>query len=186
MGRGAAYPKVCTDHVPEYISLRNTTDSPSDCPLVTSPLLPLLSGVAHHRFAPHLHSPSCGPSLPFPPPSIPAICCLPTCSSCIPGLSTTLSSESPQSDECRLVAKHPWDAETASTIQPVVELTHPHKRLCFEKYYNEGGATRLWGPAIKAGSWDNNADYTWWVHSDKLNMDIPLPRDRVPIIEEDE
>ena len=119
MGRGAAYPKVHTDHVPEYISLRNTTDSPSDCPLVTSPLLPLLSGVAHHRFAPHLHSPSCGPSLPFPPPSIPVIHRLPTCSSCIPGLSTTLSSESPQSDECRLVAKRPWDAETASTIQPV-------------------------------------------------------------------
>ena len=44
MGRGSAYPKVRTDHVLEYISLRNTTDSPSDCPLVTSPLL-LLSQV---------------------------------------------------------------------------------------------------------------------------------------------
>ena len=90
------------------------------------------------------------------------------------------------SDECRLVAKCPRDAETANTIRPVAELTHPHKRLCFEKRYNEGGATRLWGPAIKAGSWDDDADYTWWVHSDELNMDVPLPRDRVPILEEDE
>ena len=63
--------------------------------LVTSPLLLLSSGIAHHRFAPHLHSTSCGPSLPLPPPSIPAIHHLPTWSSCIPGLSTTLSSESP-------------------------------------------------------------------------------------------
>ena len=31
-----------------------------------------------------------------------------------------------------------------------------------------------------------DADYTWWVHSDELNMDVPLPRDRVPILEEDE
>ena len=95
MGRGSAYPKVCTDHVLEYISLRNRMDSPSDCPLVTSPLLLLSSGIAHHRSALHLHSTSCGPSLPLPPPSISVICHLPTCSSCIPGLSTTLSSESP-------------------------------------------------------------------------------------------
>ena len=96
MGRGSAYPKVHTDHVLEYISLRNTMDSPSDCPLVTSPLLQLLPGVAHYRFAPHLHSPSRGPSLSPPPTPIPAIHRLPTCSSCITGLSTTLSSESPQ------------------------------------------------------------------------------------------
>ena len=85
-----------------------------------------------------------------------------------------------------MVAKRPRDAETASTIQPVTELTHPPKQLCFEKRYNEGGATRLWGPAIKAGSWDDDTDYTWWVRSDELNMDVPLPRDRVPILEDDE
>ena len=95
MGRSPACPKVCTDHVLEYISLRNRMDSPSDCPLVTFPLVLLLSGVAHHRFAPHLYSTSCGPSLPLLPSSLPAICCLPTCSLCIPGLSTMLSSESP-------------------------------------------------------------------------------------------
>ena len=95
MGRSPACPKVCTDHVLEYISLRNRMDSLSDCPLVTSPLLLLSSGVAHHWFALHLHSTSWGPSLSLPPMPIPVIHHLPICSSCISGLSTTLSSESP-------------------------------------------------------------------------------------------
>ena len=100
MGRGSAYPKVCTDHVLKYISLRNRTDSPSDCPLVTSPLLLPSSGIAHHRSASHLHSTSCGPGLPLPPPPLPAIHCLPTCSLCITGLPTMLSSESPHLSDC--------------------------------------------------------------------------------------
>ena len=45
----SACPKVHTDHVPRYISLRNRMDSPSDSPLVTSPCTALLGAASHHR-----------------------------------------------------------------------------------------------------------------------------------------
>ena len=47
MGRSSTYPKVHTDHVPKYISLRNRMDSPSDCPLVTSPTSTALLGACY-------------------------------------------------------------------------------------------------------------------------------------------
>ena len=90
------------------------------------------------------------------------------------------------SDERRQVAKRPRDAETTSNsaIRSVAESTPPSKQLRFEKCFNDGGGMTIYRPAVKSGSWDDDADYTWWVFSKELKMYVPLPIGKVPVLDD--
>ncbi|KAN0131058.1 hypothetical protein V8E53_011191 [Lactarius tabidus] len=91
-------------------------------------------------------------------------------------------------DECRCVAKRPCEETAQNTntstraLPPVSEVTPLNKWLCFEKRFNDGGGMTIYGPAVKSGSWDNDADYTWWIYSKELKMYVPLPMGKVPVL----
>lgn len=89
-------------------------------------------------------------------------------------------------EEHRCVAKRPRETGISSTsaraLLPTSELTPPSKRLHFEKRYNDGGAMTIYGPAVKSGGWDDDADYMWWVYSKEMSMYVPLPMGKVPVL----
>ena len=94
-------------------------------------------------------------------------------------------------DKCRRAAKRPRDTDTIASHStrarpPASESTPPSKKMRFEKRYNNGGAHTLYGPAVKSGSLDDDVDYMWWIYSNDLKMYIPLPLNKVPIIEGEE
>ena len=94
-------------------------------------------------------------------------------------------------DECRRAAKRPCDTETihtantsTRTLPPVSESTPLNKQLRFEKHFNDGGGMTIYGPAVKSGSWDDDMDYTWWVYLKEMNMYVPVPMGKVPVLDE--
>lgn len=76
---------------------------------------------------------------------------------------------------------------TLTTAPPATDITPPNKRFRFEKRFNDGGGMTTYGPGIieDKGNYQSN-DYTWWVYSRDLKMDVPLPVGKVPIIADDE
>ena len=94
-------------------------------------------------------------------------------------------------DECQCAAKCPHDTETihmanmlTQTLPPVSESMPLNKWLCFEKHFNDRGGMTIHGPTVKSGSWDDDVDYTWWVYLKEMNMYVPVPMGKVPVLDE--
>ncbi|KAI9444439.1 hypothetical protein BJY52DRAFT_1128191 [Lactarius psammicola] len=78
---------------------------------------------------------------------------------------------------------------TPTLAPPPINTTPPNKRLRFEKCFNDGGGMTTFGRAIvkkKAGYEFEANDYTWWVYSKDLKMNVPLPPGKVPVLADDE
>jgi hypothetical protein len=79
-------------------------------------------------------------------------------------------------------------AASTSAFPLATDTTAPNKRLRFEKRYADGGGWTTHGCAIvnkKEPSTYDPDDYTWWVYSKDLKMDVPLPPGKVPVLAED-
>jgi hypothetical protein len=96
-------------------------------------------------------------------------------------------------DERRRASKRPRapDADknerrvaSPSAFPPAAGATPPNKRLRFEKRYFNGGGCTTHGRTIVNGNGNGN-DFTWWVYSQDLKMDVPLPPGKVPVLAED-
>jgi hypothetical protein len=99
-------------------------------------------------------------------------------------------------EECQRVAKRQRTPDAGSSrhraasslATPVTDSTPPNKRLRFEKRFNDGGGMTTYGRAIvdvKGGYDFEENDYTWWVYSKDLKMDIPIPLGKVPVLADD-
>ena len=93
-------------------------------------------------------------------------------------------------DERRHAAKRPRNMEAVYNTTPppaipsAADTTPPNKRLRFEKRFNTGGGMTTYGPGIRSGSCEDE-DYTWWVYSKDLEMYIPLPMNKLPVLCDD-
>ena len=92
-------------------------------------------------------------------------------------------------EERQCVRKCPRDMHTTENpnmspqaLPLAADSTPPSKRLHFEKRFNDGGGMTVYGPAIRSGSWEDE-DYMWWLYSKELKMYLPLPINKVPVLE---
>jgi hypothetical protein len=96
-------------------------------------------------------------------------------------------------DERRRASKRPCAPDTnkneccvvsTSAFPPATTATPLNKRLRFEKHYFDRGGCTTHGRAIVKGNC-NGDDFTWWVYSKDLKMDVLLPPGKVPVLTND-
>jgi len=77
---------------------------------------------------------------------------------------------------------------TSTPSAPPIDSTPPSKRLRFEKRFYDGGGMTTWGRAVadmRADYEPEETDYTWWVYSKDLQMAVPIPPGKLPILADD-
>jgi hypothetical protein len=77
---------------------------------------------------------------------------------------------------------------TPTLADSLIDNTPPSKWLHFEKRFDDGGGMTTWGRAIadmKADYEPEDTDYKWWVYSEDLQMAVPIPPGKLPILADD-
>ena len=87
-------------------------------------------------------------------------------------------------EERQRVAKRPRNVEITPAFPLPDVSTPPNKRLRFEKRFNNRGAARYYGPDVRSGNCEDDADHTWWVYSKELLMFVPLPMGKLPVLDD--
>ena len=95
-------------------------------------------------------------------------------------------SKRPRAPDTDIAERHTVPTAPISAI----DTTPPHQRLRFEKRFKGGGGMTTHGRAIVNANEFSDlgmpaGDYSWWVYSKDLGMDVPLPPGKVPVLAED-